>query len=113
MPGRSKFPWLPRGADAKRPCPGGRSSTIVGLPAHGAAAFKKRAAPKQLPTLGDMIRSLAAPGGFTGRNGGGEPGTQPLWPGQQRLDEIVAMGLAVSAFSTATQTPVCRKDSSR
>jgi hypothetical protein len=37
-----------------------------------------------------MVASL---GGFLGRKGDGEPGTQTLWLGLQRLDDITAMYL--------------------
>ncbi|MGH7450509.1 MAG: IS4 family transposase, partial [bacterium] len=30
-------------------------------------------------------------GGFLGRKGDGEPGTQTLWLGLQRLDDLTAM----------------------
>jgi hypothetical protein len=35
-----------------------------------------------------MVASL---GGFLGRKGDGEPGTQTMWLGLQRLDDIVAV----------------------
>lgn len=35
-----------------------------------------------------MVASL---GGFLGRKGDGEPGTQTLWLGLQRLDDLAAM----------------------
>lgn len=56
-----------------------------------------------------MTRSVATLGGFLGRKGDGEPGTQTLWLGLQRLDDIVAMWLAMSALHTATQEPVSSK----
>jgi len=34
------------------------------------------------------IRMVASLGGFLGRKGDGEPGTQTLWLGLQRLDDI-------------------------
>ena len=34
---------------------------------------------------------MATLGGFLGRNSDGEPGTQTLWIGLQRLDDIVTM----------------------
>ncbi len=52
---------------------------------------KKKTAPKVPPTLRDAIRRVATLGGFLGRNGDGEPGTQTLWLGIQRLDDIAAM----------------------
>lgn len=73
---------------------------------------KKPASPNQVPTLRDMIRSVATLGGFLGRKGDGEPGTQTLWLGLQRLDDIVAMWLAMTELIAATQTPVSSKGDS-
>ena len=67
---------------------------------------KKPAAPTQPPTLREMIRRVATLGGFLGRKGDGEPGTQTLWLGLQRLDDIVAMWLAMTGLPAATQGPV-------
>jgi hypothetical protein len=47
--------------------------------------------PAQVPTLRDATRMVASLGGFLGRKGDGEPGTQTLWLGLQRLDDITAM----------------------
>ena len=47
--------------------------------------------PHQPPTLREALRSVATLGGFLGRKGDGEPGTQTLWLGLQRLDDITAM----------------------
>jgi hypothetical protein len=60
----------------------------------------------QVPTLREMIRSVATLGGFLGRKGDGEPGTQTLWLGLQRLDDIVAMWLAMTSLPNATQRSV-------
>ena len=49
---------------------------------------------------------MATLGGFLGRKGDGEPGTQTLWLGLQRLDDIVAMWLAMTDLPTATQGSV-------
>jgi hypothetical protein len=43
------------------------------------------------PTLREAIRRVATLGGFLGRKGDGEPGTQTLWRGLQRLDDITVM----------------------
>lgn len=43
------------------------------------------------PTLREAMRRVAALGGFLGRKGDGEPGTQTLWRGLQRLDDITVM----------------------
>jgi len=45
------------------------------------------------PTLREAIRMVASLGGFLGRKCDGEPGTQTLWLGLQRLDDIAASWL--------------------
>lgn len=47
--------------------------------------------PENPPSLREATRLVAGLGGFLGRNGDGEPGTQTLWLGLQRLDDITAM----------------------
>jgi len=47
-------------------------------------------APKEIPSLRVMIRMIAGLGGFLGRKSDGEPGTQTMWHGLQRLDDITA-----------------------
>jgi hypothetical protein len=59
--------------------------------------------PAQPPSLRDAIRRVATLGGFLGRNSDGEPGTQTLWLGLQRLNDIVAMW---RVMTDATQIPV-------
>jgi hypothetical protein len=44
--------------------------------------------PKEAPTLREAVRMVASLGGFLGRKGDGEPGTETLWRGLQRLDDI-------------------------
>jgi hypothetical protein len=44
--------------------------------------------PAQAPSLREATRMVASLGGFLGRNGDGDPGTQSLWLGLQRLDDI-------------------------
>jgi len=51
--------------------------------------------PPKPPTLREAIRMTASLGGFLGRKGDGEPGTETLWRGLQRLDDITAMYLAL------------------
>jgi hypothetical protein len=46
--------------------------------------------PAQPPSLRQALRMLATLGGFLGRKSDGEPGTQTLWLGLQRLDDITA-----------------------
>ena len=58
-------------------------------------AKKTRRLPSKPPTLRDAIRMTTSLGGFLGRKGDGEPGTQTLWRGLQRLDDITAMYLAL------------------
>ncbi|MGA9992920.1 MAG: IS4 family transposase [Thiobacillaceae bacterium] len=68
-------------------------------------AFSSRnpAAPDKPPSLREAIRLVATLGGFLGRKGDGEPGTQSLWLGLQRLDDIVVMW---RVMRSATQSPV-------
>lgn len=47
--------------------------------------------PPHPPTLYEAMRMVAALGGFLGRKGDGEPGTQTLWRGLQRLDDLTDM----------------------
>jgi hypothetical protein len=65
--------------------------------------FKTRKPPpEQPPSLRQMIRSIAQLGGFLGRKADGEPGTQTLWRGLQRMDDITA---AFHSFRTAYSMP--------
>jgi len=45
----------------------------------------------QPPTLREATRMVAGLGGFLGRQGDGDPGTQTIWLGLQRLDDLAAM----------------------
>lgn len=47
--------------------------------------------PDQPPSLRQATRMVASLGGFLGRKGDGEPGTQTLWLGLQRLDDLTEM----------------------
>lgn len=47
--------------------------------------------PTQVPTLREAVRMVAGLGGFLGRKSDGEPGTQTMWLGLQRLDDLAAM----------------------
>ena len=42
--------------------------------------------PSKPPTMREATHRVAGLGGFLGRKGDGEPGTQTLWLGLQRLD---------------------------
>jgi len=52
--------------------------------------------PKEPPKLREAVRMVAGLGGFLGRKGDGEPGTQTLWLGLQRLDDLASMYLVLS-----------------
>jgi hypothetical protein len=47
--------------------------------------------PEQPPSLRQAIHWVAGLGGFLGRKSDGEPGTQTLWLGLQRLDDLTVM----------------------
>jgi Domain of unknown function (DUF4338)/Transposase Tn5 dimerisation domain/Transposase DNA-binding len=51
-----------------------------------AYSTKNPVPPEQAPSLREAIRMVAKIGGFLGRKGDGEPGTQTLWRGLQHLD---------------------------
>jgi Domain of unknown function (DUF4338)/Transposase Tn5 dimerisation domain/Transposase DNA-binding len=53
-----------------------------------AFATKNPAPSNKPPTLREAKRMVATLGGFLGRKGDGEPGTQTLWLGLQRMDDI-------------------------
>jgi hypothetical protein len=58
--------------------------------------------PANPPTLRQALRMVASLGGFLGRKGDGEPGTQSLWLGLQRLDDIA---VAWEVFSSLARPP--------
>ncbi len=49
---------------------------------------KNPVAPLKPPTLRETVRMVSSMGGFLGRKSDGEPGTQALWLGLQRLEDI-------------------------
>ena len=53
--------------------------------------------PAAPPSVRTIMRMIAGLGGFLGRNGDGEPGTQTLWLGLQRFDDIVSAWLIFNA----------------
>lgn len=59
-------------------------------------------APPEPPTLREALHRTAALGGFLGRKNDGEPGTQTLWLGLQRLDDIVGMWLVMNDATQRT-----------
>jgi hypothetical protein len=59
--------------------------------------------PATPPTIREATRRVAGLGGFLGRKGDGQPGTQTLWIGLQRLHDITATYLVMTG---ATQVSV-------
>jgi hypothetical protein len=64
--------------------------------------------PKDPPRLREAVRMIASLGGFLGRKADGEPGTQTLWLGLQRLDDLAAMYLVMR--SPASPAPTVSSD---
>ena len=55
----------------------------------GAYILAKKAIPKAVPTIRDVVRQIAMLGGFLGRKCDGDPGVKTLWLGMQRLRDFV------------------------
>lgn len=49
----------------------------------------KKAIPKTMPRVRDVIRQIAKLGGFLGRKCDGEPGVKSLWIGMQRIRDFI------------------------
>jgi len=69
-----------------------------------AYATKNPVPPPQPPSLRDAVRLVASLGGFLGRKSDGEPGTQTVWLGLQRLDDLTAMYSVLIHFATGHPT---------
>jgi hypothetical protein len=70
----------------------------------GVIVFRTRKPPPaKPPTLREMIRMIGALGGFLGRKSDGEPGTETLWRGLQRADDIA---IAFRGFREAYTVPL-------
>jgi hypothetical protein len=70
----------------------------------GVIVFRTRKPPPaKPPTLREMIRMIAGLGGFLGRKSDGQPGTQTLWRGLQRADDIA---IAFRGFREAYTVPL-------
>jgi len=54
--------------------------------------------PEKPPSLREAIHMVASLGGFLGRKSDGEPGTQTLWLGLQRLDDLTEMWTTCISF---------------
>lgn len=52
---------------------------------------RNAALPSKVPSLKECTRMIGSLGGHLGRKGDGEPGTEAMWLGLQRLDDISAM----------------------
>jgi hypothetical protein len=61
-------------------------------------AYVTRTHPEKPPTLRQAMRMTASLGGFLGRKGDGEPGTQTLWLGLQKLDAVTDTWIAFNAM---------------
>ena len=70
----------------------------------GVTVFQTRKPPPtKPPSLRAMIRTIAGLGGFLGRKSDAEPGTQTLWRGLQRADDIA---IAFRGFREAYTVPL-------
>jgi len=68
-------------------------------------------APEHPPTLGEAIRMVATIGGFLGRKGDGVPGTETIWRGLQRLDDLTEMWkIMMSIVLKSTKPPPVSSD---
>lgn len=56
---------------------------------------RNAAVPEKPPTLSEAIRMVAAIGGFLGRAGDRAPGTETIWRGLQRLDDLTEMWIII------------------
>jgi hypothetical protein len=66
---------------------------------------KNATLPALPPTLRQALRMTASLGGFLGRKCDGEPGTETLWRGLQRLDDLTAMyTMLIASFARAPPT---------
>ena len=62
--------------------------------------------PEKPPSLRDAMHMVASLGGFLGRKSDGEPGTQTLWLGLQRLDDLTEMWkTCISCFAPKYMRP--------
>lgn len=62
--------------------------------------------PEPPPKLREAVRMVASLGGFLGRKGDGEPGTQTIWLGLQRLDDLAAMYVVMRGTGSPAASPV-------
>ena len=72
-----------------------------------AFATKDPQPPQNPPTLREAARMMATSlGGFLGRASDGEPGTETIWRGLQRLDDLTQMWVVMAEkrhWSSPTQ----------
>jgi len=70
------------------------------------SAYKTRQRiPEEPPPLGVMVRYVAELGGFLGRKSDGHPGTETLWKGLQRMQDIAMAFLAFMELHNANLLP--------
>ncbi|GMQ89876.1 MAG: hypothetical protein BMS9Abin10_0211 [Gammaproteobacteria bacterium] len=65
--------------------------------------------PENPPTLRQATHMVGTLGGFLGRKGDGEPGTQALWLGLQRLDDLTAMWKVLNGIKSGPTPAVSSK----
>ena len=74
----------------------------------GLRSRPKAIVPENPPSLNQAVRLVASLVGFLGRKGDGEPGTQMLWLGLQRLDDLVPGWCLRSADPALVQPALAR-----
>ena len=72
------------------------------------AAFilRGKPVPEAMPTLNEVVRSVAACGGFLMRKGDGEPGAKTLWLGLRKVRAFV-QGQALRASAVRRAVTGC------
>lgn len=65
---------------------------------------------KNAPTMREVIGKIAKMGGFLGRKGDGEPGTEVLWKGWQELVRIAEVWEILEKMTWRIPHPRCPRD---
>ncbi|MBI3268908.1 MAG: IS4 family transposase [Planctomycetes bacterium] len=71
---------------------------------------RKPIPPPNPPTLHEAVRMVGTLGGFLGRKSDGEPGTECLWRGLERLADITGVWSYLSPMIDPSRVPVSRDD---
>ena len=71
---------------------------------------REREPPASPPTLREATLMVASLGGFLGRKRDGNPGTESMWRGLQRLDDITATWQILSPNATRKTHTVSKDD---